>query len=149
MLSTSLLPHEITHLLVALLLGFIVFWKSRSLKLIIILFIVTFLVDLDHIYDYFHFTGNLSFWEYFSKIDVFSTSQQAFILAHSWELVIILGGWGWRRRQSAVLVASLALAGHLLVDQLTWTENLLAYFLALRAINQFSLVWFDNLCCGF
>lgn len=136
------------HLLVAFVLGLIVFWKFRSPKLIILLFIVTFLVDLDHIYDYFHITGNLSFWEYFSKIDVFGTSQRAFILAHSWELVIILGGWGWRRRQPAMLVVSLALAGHLLVDQLTWTQNLLAYFLTLRAINQFSLVWFDNPCCG-
>lgn len=144
MLPTSLLPHEIIHLLVAFSLSFIVFRKFRSLKLIIILFIVTFLVDLDHIYDYFHFTGNLSFWEYFAKIDVFSTSQQAFVLAHSWELVIILGVWGWRRRQPAILVVSIALAGHLLVDQLTWTQNLLAYFLTLRAMNQFSLVWFDN-----
>lgn len=141
----NLALHELTHFLVATVLGAGFFWKYRSLKLILVIFTVTFLIDLDHLFDYFYLTGNLKFWEYLGRMDFFIASNTVFVLAHSWELVFLLGIWGWKKRTTLILSISLAMAGHIIVDQFSYTSNPLAYFLIFRAANNFSLPWFDGL----
>jgi len=145
MLPAVFLPHESIHFSIALFLSLLVFRKFRSIKLTLAVLAASFLVDLDHLFDYFYYTGDLKFWEYFLGMNIFTTSQKVFVLAHSWELAIFLGIWGWRRRHLLAASISLAIAGHLLVDQLTWTPNPLAYFLIFRAANNFSLTWFNGL----
>lgn len=136
--------HELSHFFTANLLSIFVFWKFRSKKMILVIFTATFLLDLDHLFDYFYFAGNLKFWEYFGGVDFFVLSEKVFVPLHSWELTIFLGILGWVKRLPLVLAVSLAMAGHILVDQFSYTSNLLAYFLIFRAVNDFSLFWFNN-----
>lgn len=137
--------HELLHFGVASVLSVFLFWKFHSLKIIMLVFLVTFLLDLDHLFDYFYFAHNLNFWEYFGKVDFFIRTQKSFVFAHSWELVIFLGAWGWFKKLPVLIAISLAIAGHLLVDQFTYTSNPLAYFLFFRALNDFGLSWFNGL----
>lgn len=141
----NLALHELTHFLVATVLGAGLFWKYRSLKLILVTFAVTFLIDLDHLFDYFYFSGSLKFWGYFDNADFFILSEKVFVPLHSWEAVIILGAMGLFRKLPILIVVSIVMAGHILVDQFSYTSNPLAYFLIFRALNNFSLPWFDNL----
>lgn len=142
---TDLFFHESAHFLVAAILAFGFFRKDRSLKLILAIFAATFLLDLDHLFDYFNFVRKLSFREFFQGVDFFGGSNKIFIPLHSWELSFFLGIWGWLRKRPLFLAISFALAGHLLVDQLTYTSNPLAYFSIFRAANNFSQSWFNSL----
>lgn len=141
---TGLFFHESTHFLVASFLSILFFWKFRSKKLILIIFASTFLIDMDHIVDYYNFSGNLRIWNFFSGFNIFVATQKVIVPLHSWELVIILGAWGWFKRMPAVLAVSLAFGGHILIDQFSYMPNPVAYFLILRATHNFSHFWFNN-----
>lgn len=143
--ATFVFLHELSHFTVASFLSILLFWKFHSKKLIPTIFAVTFLLDLDHLFDYFYFAQNLKFWEYFGSVDFFTVSGRNFVLIHSWELAIFLGIWAWLKKSPLILSISLSLGGHLLVDQLTYTPHLLGYFLFFRALNNFSLPWFNGL----
>lgn len=137
--------HESIHFFVGAFLAIIFYRKFRSRKLVLIIFAVTFLIDLDHLFDYFYFAKNLKFWEFFGRVDFFNISRKNFVLAHSWELVTILGVLGWRKKMPVILAISFAMGGHLLVDQLSYGPHPLGYFLIFRALHNFSLDWFNGL----
>lgn len=145
MWTTGLLKHELTHLLVGAFLSFFFYRRCHSKKLILVILIATFLIDIDHLFDYLHFNGKLNFLEFFSGVDFFAGSNKVFVFMHSWELVGILWFLGWRQNSSLFLAMSLVISGHLLVDQFSYTSNPLAYFLIARIINNFSLPWFNGL----
>jgi len=134
---------ELPHLLPAILISFFVYRKFRCLKLIGIVFAASFLIDLDHLFDLYLFTGHLKFWQIFSGMDFFAGSQKVYVLAHGWELAAFLSFWGWLKRKPIVLVIGLAFLGHILVDQLTYTPHPLAYFLSYRLLNNFSMASFN------
>ncbi len=136
--------HEAIHFLIAIFISSLFYWKFRTKKIILIIFIATFLIDLDHLFDYFYFAGDLKFWIYFSKIDFFNATQKVFVPLHSWELVFFLGLYGRLRNNSLLLGASAAIAGHLFIDQFSYTPNPLAYFLLLRIANNFDISWYNG-----
>lgn len=141
----GLLFHELIHFFSTAIIAGFLYWKFGDLKLIVIAFAVAFMIDLDHLFDYWYFAGNLNFRSYLSGIDYFAGSQKVFVFLHSWELAGFLGIWAWIKKRPTALAISLAILGHLLVDQLSYTSNPLAYFLIFRAVNNFSLVWFNGL----
>lgn len=146
MFEKFLVVHELSHFAVAVFLSFF-FLRLRTLqpkRLILIIFLVTFLMDLDHLFDFFYFAGNFNFWEYFGNIDFFASSGKVFVLIHSWELVIFLAVLGKLKRAPVFWAISAAIGGHLLIDQLSYTPNPLAYFLIFRAAASFSLAWFNG-----
>lgn len=137
--------HELTHFIVGSVLA-VLFWRRfHKWTAVFTIFAATFLLDLDHLFDYFYFTQNFRFWEYFGRVDFFTVSNKSFVPVHSWEMAILLGILGWVKRLPIVLAISLALMGHLVVDQLSYTPNPLAYFLTFRALNNFSLAWYNGL----
>ena len=136
--------HELVHFFVALLVSSFLFWELRSVGIVLLVFSITFLLDLDHLFDYYYFARNLSFWNYFSGANIFIVSQKVFVLAHSWELVIILCGIGISIRSAPLWGITLSLAGHLLVDQLSYKPNLRGYFLLFRLKNGFARSWFTG-----
>jgi len=138
-----LIVSELSHLLPAVLISFFGYRKFRSLKLVGIVFAASFLIDLDHLFDFYLFAGHLRFWQAFSGLDFFSGSQKVFVLFHGWELAVFLGFWGWLKRKPIILVIGLAFLGHILIDQLTYTPHPLAYFLTYRLLNNFSMASFN------
>lgn len=143
-MDNFLIVSELHHLLPAILISFFAYRRFRSLKLIGIIFAASFLIDLDHLIDLYLFAGHLKFWQIFGKVDFFAESQKVFVLAHSWELAGILGVWGWLRHRPMVLAIALALAGHLLVDQISYDPQPMSYFLIFRFLNNFSLGSFQG-----
>lgn len=87
----NLYLHLSIHISFSLLAGFIV-WKlwKKPVESFIFGVVGGFLVDLDHVIDYFlAFGWNIRF-EYFAKGYEFLKSDKIFILLHGWEYVIIL-----------------------------------------------------------
>lgn len=140
----GLFLHELIHLLPVIPISLFVYWRFRSLKPVLAVFLATYLIDLDHLFDYWHFIGRVDFWQYFLDFDFWEKSQKAYVLAHSWELAGILGVWGWLRHRPMILAIALAIAGHLLVDQISYDFQPMSYFLIFRVVSNFSLDWFNG-----
>lgn len=82
--------HEALHLLFALPFASVLWKNTKSKKQILILFLVTIFVDLDHLIDYFKYFGfNLSILDFLSG-EYFVVTHRAFTLLHAWEWLLIL-----------------------------------------------------------
>ena len=107
-----------------------------------------FFVDGDHMLEYLIYLYRsgipFTFSGFFSS-DYFRGNGMIIVLGHAWEWVVVLMGIYWWNKESKVvwpkyvLLAGLALAGHLLVDQITNHSSPLFYFLSYRLANGFSL----------
>ena len=86
----NLLLHEVIHLFATLPFLFIVWKKTKSIKLIILTIFITIIIDIDHILDYFlYYCFSLDFIK-FLKADYFSQSGHAYVLFHGWEWLALL-----------------------------------------------------------
>jgi len=144
MLTNGLFFHEMTHLLLASFIAGIFYWRFKKIRLVAVILAVSMFVDLDHLFDYWHFVGSLDIRPFFQGVDYFFGSQKVFVLAHSWELVIFLLFWSWWKKIPLVLAVSLALAGHFLIDQFTYHPSIWGYFLIFRLKHGFSLSAFNG-----
>lgn len=148
--AENLLVHESLHLIMALILSLFIYRKYHSKKLVLLVLMVSFLIDIDHLTEGFILYG-FNLGEYFPiKGGYFSQSGYMTLFLHDWELlpIILLLGKKLNRWSLGVTVA-VSLAGHLLVDQLVYTGlygmSLLQYSFIYRAIHHFSFV---KLCGG-
>lgn len=145
-----LLFHETTHLLFTSILAFFLYRHFKNWKLVLSAFFVVIFLDIDHLFDYLFYafsTGNFSFP---FATDYFHESNKVFVLFHGWELSFPLWFIGKKIGRSkniqglewAVVFSYL---GHLLVDQIFYTPNPLAYFLTFRFLTGFDLSKFNGL----
>ena len=150
-----LIFHESIHFFVALIIAILIYSQYKSWKLVIIIFTVSFLLDIDHVIDLVAANGKL---QDIITGHYFSISQKAYVLLHSFELLIPWWiyiiccshpktgriypakrakacqsklGLGW--------AVSLAFVSHLLIDQFSYNTSLLTYFLTYRIMNGFEL----------
>jgi hypothetical protein len=140
-----LIKHEAVHLAVALLLCVLIWRWYQAWSLIFLLLGVSFLIDVDHLFDCFMVYGfDFSLIDFLSG-KYWSNTDQLFVPLHSWELMglIWLFCW-WKKRVDIGLTVSLAMAGHMLVDQFTYTMHPLAYSLIYRAFHDFRSIYFSS-----
>ena len=143
----SLILHELVHFFVSLLIAFFVIKKYKSLKFAIIVMVVGMFLDIDHIFDIILASGN------FKEIitgHYFATSQKAYVLLHSWELLIPWWGyicWKTSHHSSGSKnnlyplgwAVTLAFVGHLLIDQFSYNTHLFTYFISYKIFVNFDL----------
>ena len=149
--ATNIIAGELLHLLMGLVMATVVFWRFKSWKLVVVVLLTTFLIDLDHFFECFLVHG-LHPIKAISSFEgnCFREAGKLTIPFHSWELIpfILFLGKKFRRWSLAVALAA-AMAGHFLVDQLTYTLSygmpLWQYFLVYRAWYHFD---FGKLCRG-
>jgi hypothetical protein len=140
--------HEAIHLLSSLLLGFIISKKYNNYATTIIgVMLGGFLIDLDHLIDYF-FAFGLNFrLDYFIKGYQFLHSDKIFVLLHSFELaiIILIISIILIRKLERVKIAvfllsfSMALLFHLFYDVYANELPVKSYFLTYRYQNNFEL----------
>jgi len=144
---------EFLHLVTAL--GVISWFKYTYKKTNIWLCIMIglgfgFFIDIDHVIDYaMYFLSNGHYFTLteFIRGGYFETNRRIYVLFHAWEFVIILWlvykllslRYKKDNRINLLLLAALAILGHLVVDQLTNGVSPLFYFISYRAINGFGL----------
>jgi hypothetical protein len=149
--ASNLFFHELLHFLAAILISLYVVKKYHSFKLVIGVFLISFLIDADHLTEWFwvYKTDLVYIFSHFNG-GYFREAGKITIFFHSWELLPLVWFLGkiWEKERLAKAII-LAVAGHYLVDQLVYTSlfamPLWQYSLIYRAINQFS---FWKLCGG-
>ncbi|MFA6973584.1 MAG: hypothetical protein WC238_02465 [Parcubacteria group bacterium] len=118
----NLFLHLFIHIALSLLAGFIV-WKlwQKPVASFVAGIVGGFLVDLDHVIDYFLAFGWNIRLDYFAKGYQFLKSDKIYVLLHGWEYVIILAVlaiWVLKNKtaKSVILALALGLFFHLGFD---------------------------------
>ena len=118
-LKTNILLDEFTHLWFVLPFALLLWKKTHSREHVLALILATFLIDMDHLVDYFSvFEFGFSFYRFMSGLS-FEISHRGFVVFHAWEWIIILGviahirGW-----KSIFTILFLALLPHVVYDSL-------------------------------
>ena len=146
-----LLIDELVHFSIALLIGLFFYWRHRRWELILAALIPGFLIDVDHLIDYFLWHGFTFDLRLFFDVDSYmETSGKVYVLFHGWELIPVfwlLGQWLGKRSKIKDLswAVSLAYFGHLFWDYLAFYRYPLNYSLIFRIINRFEAEKFFNL----
>lgn len=145
----SLLIDELIHFSLALTAGGFLSLVFKNPFLILAGIAVGFLVDADHLFDYFYWAGaKFSLKDFLQPKKYVLATKKVFVLFHGWEYLIAFWFLG------KYLAINLRLPGfewtlclpyflHLSWDQIICTKNPFAYFLTYRIINKFSLNKFD------
>lgn len=140
----NLLFHEFMHGIVAVPFVYLIWKKTKSKKRVVLTILTTFLIDLDHLFDYFLYYGlesNFN-WSYFIQGKHFEATQVAYMPLHGWEWVILLAVLtkvkGWDSVYAAIFSGLLP---HLIFDSFI-QNHILFYSIIYRAsVSGFSYLW--------
>jgi len=115
--TLSFVFHELLHGAVALPFAYILWRNTHTWKNFLILFAVVFLIDLDHLVDYFSYYGFS--WHINEVItgEFYMQARSSYVPLHAWEWAILLGVLakirGWKSYYTAILFGLLP---HLIFD---------------------------------
>ena len=145
----SLPLHELGHVAVYLLSAIPLyhFLKKYGTSLYDFLFgfLVTILIDLDHVIDYLTANGwsRLSVSE-FLEGKYFHQMGKIYVFFHSWELALLLLAIYFfaKQKHKWILFVFLGIFVHLVFDTLSYGFDFKVYFLVTRILNNFSEVIF-------
>lgn len=140
----SLFFHLLIHFSLSLIAGIIVWmiWR-KPIEAFLAALCGGFLIDIDHLIDYFLAFGLDFRLDYFFEGYQFLKSDKIFVLFHAWEYGIILGVsilfFKNVRIKSVILGLALGLSIHLLSDSLFNELPLKSYSISYRIANGFSI----------
>ncbi len=132
-----LVIHEFIHFIFAVPFALFLWKKTKSKSQIVVLFLATFFVDLDHFVDYFAYSGfKLSILGFLSG-EYFVTTHKSFTPFHAWEWLVVVGVIAKLRGWKSIFTALLfGLSPHFIVDSLV-TGEFLFYSLIFRVSRGF------------
>ncbi len=140
---------ELVHLSTSLLSGGICALVFNNIYLILAALLVGFFIDIDHLFDYFHYfgirKGLKNFRNFFNSGSYMNPAGQVFVPLHGFEYLVVLWVLG---SLTGVPGLNWALAGSYLLH-LSWDNfalrhhHPLAYFVVFRAIHNFDLDLFN------
>lgn len=138
---TKTMKHELYHLAVSLILGFMLARVFDDIWLGLFTLLAGMLLDADHMLDYLLYL--LKYRKPFSLKEFLAGSYfpiwKKFITPlHSWELAVAAFIGYFIFAQPYLLGLSLALIGHYIIDYITNDVNKKAYFLLFRLSNSFN-----------
>lgn len=141
----TLIFDELVHFLLALAVGLFFYWRFRRWETIITAIIFGFLIDVDHLFDYFaffNFQFNLS--SFFATQTYFVPSGKIYVLFHAWEWLILLWLIFWQigkrfKIKSLQWVVSGAYFFHLVWDCISTQTLPLVYLITYRLLNDFEI----------
>lgn len=126
------------HVLASATIGGILFLYTRSAAVWVACFLSGFLMDLDHIFDYWANYGFRFRIKHFFYVFREEPLRKVFVLLHAWELVFLLLAialWsGWHPVPTGLLAG---VGNHMFFDQFFNKHSWPAYFLVYRAAVKF------------
>jgi len=96
--ASGLLLDEMIHGVVAIPFGVFLWYKTRDWRLIGVFYLTVYLIDVDHLIDYWMFYGLKLDWLEFFCLDFFSEKSTAFLVFHGWEWPVIYFGLFFKRK---------------------------------------------------
>jgi len=136
--------HLFIHFVLAITTGYLLGRHFKKIKLGIIFgFLGGFLIDLDHVLEYFFVFGPRFNLEYFLQGRQFLTSEKIYLIFHAWEYLplLLIVALVFKKRETfraAVLTLAVAASVHLLTDSLINNYSLQYYSIAYRAENGYA-----------
>ena len=133
--------HLTGHLIIALIISFFLYRKTKDLRLVFLCVFVSFAIDLDHLFDFWLGYGfSLDLVKFF-EIDYFRINQGVFVPFHSWELVglIFLLSKFVKKYKWVLFTIALAMFAHILWDTISYKIIPIDYFLVFRASRGFKI----------
>lgn len=119
---SGLFLDEIKHGLISVFFAYIFYLKTKSLKHAIFIVFLTYLIDSDHLFDYFLYYGfDFSFAKFIS-LDYFEFTRRAIVPFHAWEWVIFMAAIAWSNNKKDNLLLKATAVGffsHLVWDMVT------------------------------
>ena len=139
-----MLKLALEHFPPSLILGIIFGLYFEERGLIIIALLTGWLIDIDHILDYFKAWKTNAFskeaLEGISSGKYFLVNSKAYIVLHAWEWIIIwFLAWSIIGRLDVGLTGATAWAIHLFIDHLSYKLHWYAYFITYRLLKGFDL----------
>jgi len=138
--------HEITHLVLSGLAGWLLFRYFKAKILFFYAFLAGVLIDLDHFVDYFLYTKSFVFnLQEFLSGTFFRDAGKVYVFFHGYEYAIILfitafiviRAKGKSIFAGILMTMALSMSLHLLLDQFSYRPKPLAYSIAYRVLNNF------------
>ncbi len=132
---------EIGHLLLAVVVGVLMYKKFHSKLSFVLPFLSGFFVDADHLIDYFIHNGFVFDLANFLTGAHYHLAGSTFIIFHSWELaaILLLLSFFAKKLRSIFLPLALGLLAHLVWDQITNPAYWYTYFWVARIYCRFQL----------
>lgn len=136
LLTRQLVVHELNHGLIALPFAYLIYLKTASFRRSLMVVLISYLVDLDHLFDYFISYGSSFSLGKFLSADYFS-SGYSYILFHAWEWLVVFLLISFRKSwNSKVLLLAFALLPHLIYDSLS-IQSIIKYSMIYRVVRGF------------
>lgn len=135
----------IYHFVSSLVLAGLIFYFSQSFLAALIAFLAGFLIDLDHLIDFWASKPNnpLSIKQFLNSKKYFKTNKRNFILFHAWEYVVFLIILGFYLNWPLLLLSLvLGLSLHYLLDIYNLKNDQISpfsYLLTFRLIKGFKI----------
>src|SRR4051812_4644602 len=116
----ALFPHEIMHGVFATVPAVFLYKKTHSLKLVSVLYLTSYFIDLDHLIDYIFYYGFSFHLSQMLDGNYFNLSGISYVLFHAWEWIVVLllcayKKGGWKTYYAAI---ALGITAHLVLDSL-------------------------------
>ncbi|MBM3209298.1 hypothetical protein FJZ40_03340 [Candidatus Shapirobacteria bacterium] len=149
-MGNGLILHELVHFSITLLVAFFCGRRYKKWGLVIVALVFGIFIDVDHWFDYLMYYGwQIDLGRFFEVEKYVMGSGKIYVLLHGWEYLVIWGLLGWlienkSKMRGLTLTILGAYLGHILWDQFSFSHHPLAYFLAYRVLNNFSLGSFNG-----
>jgi len=146
-----MLKHELTHLVLSLIAAGSIYWYFRKWQVILVALLSGFLVDADHLFDYFLYKKAFIFnFSEFISGNYFRLAGKVYLPFHAFEYAIIAIIAGLlilkftKEMQKhtkmivfLLLVFGISLSFHLAFDMFSYRPNWPAYFISYRITHNF------------
>ena len=133
--------HLFGHLIIALIISFFLYRKTKDLRLVFLCIFISFAIDLDHLFDFWMAYGFSLDLSKFFEINYFKINGKVFVPFHSWEpvgLILLLSKFA-KKYKWILLTVGLAMFGHILWDTISYKIVAIDYSLIYRAANNFQV----------
>ncbi|KKQ38105.1 MAG: hypothetical protein US53_C0001G0010 [Candidatus Woesebacteria bacterium GW2011_GWA1_37_7] len=136
-ISPNFILQEMIHGIFAIPFAYIIFIKTRSLKSALFVILLTYLLDLDHLLDYFLYFGfKFNVFDFISA-SYFLNTKRAIVPFHAWEWTLLLFPLSYRKGWRSVFTILLfALIPHLIYDSLV-VGSFVFYSIIYRGLKGF------------
>jgi len=139
LVRSGLLKHEVIHFFVAIPFLILIWKKTREIKLVFLALACTYLIDADHLFDYWRYYGFTFNLSDFFKMEYFNGQSLAIIPFHAWEWLLLLMyvsyKKGWKSNSTAI---ALGIFPHLIWDAIS-VGSIVFYFISYRALMGFRI----------
>lgn len=131
-IANRLIYHEIQHVLIAIPFAWYLWNKTKSPKAIILYFIISIGMDIDHLFDFFGYYGFTFDPALFFKLDYFDGPGRAFVPFHAWEWILVTFLLFKKTWKVIWLILMFGMLSHLILDSIN-VGSIIFYSIIYRA----------------